>query len=304
MTRKDGIMGVIPYDLSSVIPKEEQVLEERNPVFYEVENITGDMISEIPEEERDIMPESNTSEFAEAKDQGCFLPVQGMKGFETDTGYKIFAKIHQDRKGNRYIEFCQQYSNDEFSEKMRIAQADLLISARYRFVSKEIPERKLRERVGKFVMEVTWDYYNKSVYPQECMNVEELLSLLIQNYGKLPLHNEKPRFDIPEVLYDTTIRNIRELGLMLFDNYKAYYALDKDRMTIVAEKMGLRRDELVKKLYEFRFLYTTGSAQGYQARVHVKGDGEFVENGHKEWYYCILKLDFLAKQKKLKKLEG
>lgn len=290
-------------DISSLIPIEEQAVVEGKVIFYEMPNVYEDLLSEIPEDEQEDVPEPEITDLALVREQGCFLPVQGMKGFMSEFGDRIYARVHVDARHNRFIEYCQQYRNNEISAKMSLPYADLMIAASYKFNDKVMPAAWTKRIVAKFLMDTTRDYYNKLDYPEEQLDIVNLLNTLVANYSKLPLTSDVPKYDTPEALYSDTIRNVKKLGMALVDEHEAYYTLDMDQMDMVAEGMGMKRDELLKKLKEYNMLYLTSSSRGYQSNIRFKNNNtengkEYLGKSHTEWCYCVLKLEYLAMRRK------
>ena len=71
----------------------------------------------------------------------------------------------------------------------------------------------------------------------------------------------------------------------------------EDHIDTLAEDLNIKKNELLKKLKEYRFLYLTDSSEGYQTCIRFKPCGEFFPKTYTQWCYCILKLDYLAKKR-------
>ena len=305
MANTDSNLAGIPLEeISSLIPIEEQAVVESNVIFNEMPDMYEDLLSEIPEDEQEDVPEPEITNLALVREQGCFLPVQGMKGFMSEFGDRFYARVHVDARHNKFIEYCQQYKNNEISAKMKIPYADLMIAAFYKFNDKVMSAAWAKKIVAKFLMDTTRDYYNKLDYPEEQLDIVNLLNTLVANYSKLPLISDVPKYDNPEELYRDTIRNVKKLGYQLVDEHKSYYTLNMDQMDMVADGMAMKRDELLKKLKEYNMLYLKSSSIGYQSYIRFKNKTditkEFLGKSHAEWCYCILKLEYLAMRKKMR----
>ncbi len=293
-------------NLSEIIPKDERgltdmdIINEHRITAQELVEPFMDIISEIPDDERAVAKKP-TIDITAIKKCGYFAPTQGMKGWLTSTNHIFYAKIYRDAKGKRSILYCQQYSNNEFSGIMKISQADLMIAAEYRFMPKRISEAKQRNKVEKFIMEAKEDYYNNIVFKNEALNILSILNLLIDIYDKLPVDYITQILNDPGKLYQKVVEVIETKWPGILDDHKAYYALPRDYMEILAEELNLKTSQLLKKLSEYRFLYLTESSEGYQTCVRFNNSSpsrqEFFSTSHTEWCYCILKLDYLAKRR-------
>lgn len=296
-----------PDNLSDVIPEEEQAVTETDsskkhiPIVVATIEPSEDMRSEIPEEEQEDLKESKF-ELTESTKLGCFAPVIGMKGFITDSGHRFFAKIYITLNGASFLDYRQQYSNGDFSAKMRIKQSDLLFASTYRFISENVPDKPMGNKLSKFLMSVTEDYYSKLLFPKEGLDIVSILNLLVGQYETLPVEKEAvPLLEDPKKLYPRVIQIIKKKWSGVADEHNAYYTLDKDCLMILADELNVKKGQLLKKLAEYRFLYLTESSEGYQTCVRFKAGGEFFQKGYTKWCYCILNLEYLSRMKAQKK---
>lgn len=291
-------------NLSEIIPKDEQGLTDMDIInghkitAQELVEPCGDIVSEIPDDERAVTKKP-TVDMTAIEKCGCFAPTHGMKGFITSTNHIFYAKIYRDAKGKQSILYCQQYRNKEFSGIMKISQADLMIAAECSFIPKRISEATLKNKVNRFITEAKEDYYNKTAFPKEALNILSILNLLIDVYDKLPVDYITQILNNPSKLYQKVVEVIETKWPKIFDDHKAYYALPRDYMETLAEELNLKTSQLSKKLAEYRFLYLTESSDGYQTCVRYNSSSheEFFSKSHTEWCYCILKLGYLAKKK-------
>ena len=180
---------------------------------------------------------------------------------------------------------------------MRINKADLMLAAGCRFVPENITNRALRADVEKFIIETTKDYYNKLLYLNEGLDMVSILKLFTSEFAKLPFENKLPLLEQPKKLYSKVIQIIKDRHLDTVDEHEAYYTLDKNHIDTLAEDLNIKKNELLKKLKEYRFLYLTDSSEGYQTCIRFKPCGEFFPKTYTQWCYCILKLDYLAKKR-------
>lgn len=305
MIKENTLFGPTPdTEILNLIPKDEQAVDTKNNTFHEISDVHRDLIAEIPDDEREDISESVVTNIDLIREQGGFSTVQGMQGFVSDHGAIFYACIHEDSNHNKFIEYCQQYQNGKISAKMSIPYADLILAANYNFNSKAISETSIRNDVAKFLLRISKDYCNKLDYPRECLNITNLLMTIINNFSTLPMISDVSKYENPEILYNETVRNIKKLGPALIDEHKAYYTLDRDQIDAVADGMGMKRDELLKMLKESHMLYLAPSSNGYQTCVRFKANKglseEFLGESHTEWCYCVLKMEYLAEQRKMK----
>lgn len=297
-----GTLGVVPFDdLAETIPQNEQAVMEGNNEQSEIEVVDiieplEDAMSEIPQDEREGIEEPPV-ELADITECGLFTPTFGMKGFITDTGHIFWGKLLTEPKTGCNLIYHQQYKDGTFSPQMRINKADLMLAAGYRFVPEKITNRALRADVDKFIIETTKDYYNKLLYLNEGLDMVSILKLFTSEFAKLPFENKLPLLEQPKKLYSKVIQIIKDRHLDTVDEHEAYYTLDKNHIDTLAEDLNIKKNELLKKLKEYRFLYLTDSSEGYQTCIRFKAYGEFFPKAYTQWCYCILKLDYLAKKR-------
>ena len=297
-----GTLGVVPFDdLAETIPQNEQAVMEGNNEQSKIEVVDiieplEDAMSEIPQDEREGIEEPPV-ELADITECGLFTPTFGMKGFITDTGHIFWGKLLTEPKTGCNLIYHQQYKDGTFSPQMRINKADLMLAAGYRFVPEKITNRALRADVDKFIIETTKDYYNKLLYLNEGLDMVSILKLFTSEFAKLPFENKLPLLEQPKKLYSKVIQIIKDRHLDTVDEHEAYYTLDKNHIDTLAEDLNIKKNELLKKLKEYRFLYLTDSSEGYQTCIRFKAYGEFFPKAYTQWCYCILKLDYLAKKR-------
>lgn len=302
-----GALGIVPFDnLEEIIPEDERAVTEqdaKNKTVVVVRSIElpADIASEIPENEREEieLPIDGLEDIIKC---GCFSPVAGMKGLITDTGHIFWAKRYIEPKKGEVIKYRQQYKNNKYSEQMVIDKADLVSSALCHFRPNRISESHTRTIVTKFIMKASRDYYGKLLYFSEGLDIISILGMLMSECDNLPVEIVRSILDQPDRLYSKVIQIIKDKRLNIVDEHEAYYTLYKEQIEIIAMELNIRKNQLLKQLKEYRFLYLTDSSDGYQTCVRFKPYGEFFPATHTEWCYCIYKLDFLAK-KRLKKTE-
>lgn len=316
-TLNNKTISIMSSAISEMIPAGEREVSEKKHsmdivpfTVTEVIETVGNTIPEIPENERAEIDKENYIDLEESKKHGFFDPIRGMMGFKTNTEHFFYARIFTDTKGNHWIEYCQKYSNGSYSGKIRVKQADLITGAYYIW-SKENTENgdstgshSITKHAGaKVIVNARNDYYNKTTFPKECVNIEQIFMLLLSVYNSLPAESDELKvYDSPDKLYKSVMNAIQKEPIWLADNFhKSYYAFDTEQIDMIANELNIKRDLLLKKLKEHKFLYLTDSSKGYQTYVRFpaekdKAAAEFFPKSHLKWSYCILKLEYLAGQ--------
>ena len=204
---------------------------------------------------------------------------------------KIYAGISKNEKGERQIEFCQQYNNGGFSEKMILPQAGLLSS----FKEKMSEGNKKSSRAAqKFSSDAENEYYKKFAGNHcEMLDVEEILKLLFCSYTMLPVYNEDGNLYERQEFFEKVKKAVETLSIQNLNTHKSYFVVDESDITYVARELHLTKAEFIKKLKEYGLLYLSKSARGYQNNVRFKNpDG----TTYTHRAYCIYNLNYLASE--------
>lgn len=278
-------------DLGSVI----EVAQNNQPLGVSGESNVAvvvnalDYASLVPEEERaesEVLPQ----EYKEACEMGVFSSAAGMARIDNALDGKLFAAISVDAKGNRTIEFCQQYDSGDFSPKVTVSQGDLLFASANGFVPNGVPVPRMKARLGKFLEQVTIDYFSRiargTVYPPV-----DILRALVTVIDQLPVFRANSGEWTPVTLYAAIMDMINgktTAPITPFGKHKAFMAFAEFQINAMADHLKMKSgEELLKLLAEYRFLYLTESSEGYQSRVYVEGN-------QRDWAYCIYKAEYIA----------
>lgn len=226
------------------------------------------------------------------RELGCFSPVRGMANIQNILGDVMYARIYRDETKKQYLEFCQKYRDGRYSPVMRLPQSGMLMAARYNFVSKEIAEATIRNRVAKFVMMVCEEYDSKFCGDMnELLDIVDVLNVLFKSMSQLPVYaEESSEIDAAE-LYRRIEQHAAEFeGWKLYE-HSSYYMFDDEGIQKLAHAIGMKKLDMLKQMKKNGFLYLTGSSSHYQTNARFTGhDGE----SFTEWVYCVYKLGFLA----------
>lgn len=274
-----------------VIEKKNEVTSQtENTNITEIEVKISDIKDLIPKEEQAEEIET-PSEYANAKEIGYFSPAAGMAQLENVMDGCVYAAVMVDEKGNRYIQYCQKYSNGSFSARMSIAQSDLLFAATNNFMLTDIKIPVLKTKLNKFMTSVTEDYLGK-FNGDKPLNIQELLTALCGARNKLPVYMDKVE-TTPEQFYLQVVEALNKLypeeDNWYWVHHKAYYALIDLQIEQTANEMQMDSKTLLEKLKEYKFLYLTPSSRKYQTKIRCEKDKT-------DWAYCILRLEYLGKQ--------
>lgn len=301
---EEGYKMETTLDFAKLIPDEEravsaQTVEENNVEVEEFIEPLGDMSSEVLAEER-AETEPLSAELADASECGCFNPVLGFKGFRLSSGETLFAKICVSPKGDRFVEYCQMYQNGTYSKKIQIKQSQLFEASLGCFGVKKTGDAVLDKRIKRFVNDARTAYFDKLEHPSQGLDIVTILTILMRVYSDLPQEDDGVAIlEDPKKLYAKIMQIIEENPYTIFDEHRSYYALSNENIKLIADELNVKKMQLLKKMKAYRFLYLTDCSEGYQTCVRFSPDGEFRKTSFLEWCYCLLKLDYLAKRKKL-----
>lgn len=211
--------------------------------------------------------------------------IHGMSHIEGVLNNCIYAKVVENAKGMRTIEFCQAYRNGKFSPLIRIEQSDVLgflQEIQCTKDKKQTPaERRLqKEYLGKF-----------SGDPDELLNVREIMKAFLETLSTLSSYSDRHPEQERRSFYRDVVELVKGLQSQAFIRCRSYYPLTEDDIEYLAHDLKMSRIELLRKLDSEGFLYRTPSCSGYQANVRIPYmDG----SSYTERRYCIRNLDFFA----------
>lgn len=258
-----------------------------------VDDALGGLAQSVPEEDKAEECEA-PGEFQKMREKGFFSPVRGMANIQNVLGGKIYAQLYEDSRGMRFVEYCQKYGDGTFSPKMRLPQADMRIAERFGFVSKDIPEAKVRNRVASFIIKALDEYEGTfRGEEEELLEVVDILNVLVRAMKSLPVHAEEPEEMEPEEFYRSVVHHIEERPSLWQKEHKSYYVLDEDGLGSVAKLMRMKPRELLRKLDKHGFIYRAKSSKGYQTNVRFR-----MEDGTSftDWMYCIYRLQYFVEE--------
>lgn len=288
--KETAIMG------NSNVPKAAKMPKDELAAADELKLLTPNM----PDFSSLVLPEEVADELTGKQDSvtryrelGFFSPIRGMTNISNRLGGCLNARLSEDEKGQRRIEYVQKYVDGKtYSPIMSLSQASIRIAAKYSFSSKGIEEGKIRNRVSKFLLEAHDDYYGKfrGVLVDE-LDIADILDVLYEALPHLPINSESLTELEGETFYQLLDNQLKNTSSMSIHNHKSYYALEDGDIETLAGNMGMKKLELLKKMKQYDFLYLTPSSRGYQTNVRVRyasGKSDTV------WRYCIYKLSYFA----------
>ena len=148
-------------------------------------------------------------------------------------------------------------------------------------------------------------YYN-SATDGSLINIEELLCVLCTKQSELPVAHESGMMvdvgDLYLTASDFFAARIKEIeahqaacgahtGLIPYDRDRSYYVLFDDDLNAVVQHLRdfyhipLDISKFVRQMASGGFLYTQESSQGYQVKVRIAGNPE--------WVYALYKPEYL-----------
>ena len=245
----------------------------------------------VPKEER--AEEKNLPEkYDEARKQGVFSSAAGMARIDNLLDGKIHAAIRVDDHGNRTVEFCQQYDNGDFSPKVSVSQADLRFAAMHGFVPEGVPIPRMKLRLGKFLEQVTLDYFGR-VSGGVVYEPIEILNTLVAAIDQLPEFRMNGDGWTAETLYAAVMDMINGVTIppiTPFGNHKAFMAFADFQIEAMAQQLEMKSGrELLKLLDQYHLLYIADSSRGYQSKVYIEGT-------QRDWAYCVYRAEYIAER--------
>ena len=282
--------------------KNMQGLSQRKDAEYEVSVVHKELA--IPDEELAVESEELPTELKSAEQMGCFDSTFGMANIKGVFGNKVYAALYQDEKGNRYYDFCTRLLDGQLSPMMRVAQSDLLLASMCNFEPESIKKdnglASVKNDVAKFLKRTTMDYLAK-YSGGEVLQIKEVLKVLVNVQTELPLRTASSSKPSRKRFYMDIMETIRQENIFIADEGKtAYYPIGKDQMERIARALGMKLAEMLALLKEYNFLYLVNSSTDYQTKVRINWKGNDVDGKPmkttNEWMYCILKMDYVAKQ--------
>lgn len=288
------LMKINPANL---VPENERAVEGTAIDINSASNVDVVLVKApkdiVCEEERAVvMANHGSNEFEIANKLGLITSVSGMGNLKGVFGDRVYAHIIENENGERYIEFCEQYENGQYTPRFKIAQDDLIMAAKCGFqpqtISKESSLAHIKSGVIKFMTKLEREYYRKHSGNQ-MHDIVQILITLCGVLNKLPVEKE-----IPEIDAATFSNSVLEtIDRYIFNDFqhKSYYALCDDEIHTIAEHLEMKRIELLKRLKQYGLLYLTPSSMGYKTNVRLKCYGS--TKTYTEWRYCIYNLEYL-----------
>lgn len=223
---------------------------------------------------------------------GLLSQVSGMGQILNRCGNQLFAAIHVDGKGDRYIHFRQQYSDSTYSPEFIVSQDLLLIVAQF----EQTGNPMLEQEAKKALKIITKDYLRK-LNGSEFLNIPEVMSTLFEALQHIPVVSYEHEMTSME-LYAEVIGVLKNMGGAVFNSLRnerrGYLALDDCTINGVAREMQLPRKQLLEQLKKHQLLYLTGSCKGYQCKIPCgkNPDGTI----RYDWAYCLYDLEYINEQ--------
>ena len=275
--------------------KTETQVTNRETAMPEVVTENMDAVSQlIDEDERAVSSESanKIQDMLRMVDQSTLSRMGHVRNILNDM---LYARIYEDYKGFRYVEFCQRYHNKSISPLMRISQDDLMITAMYEYSTQSInkPSAGVKRKISNFKAAVHREYFGKFRGGfGDMLSVEDILYGLATVLHMLPVYSDDNRALKRTEFYYQVIEKAKKCPSQVVSKFNSYYALTEDDIGCIAEELKKKdRISFLRELKDYGLLYLTDSSKGYQTNVRCKFDDG---SSGTEWRYCILKLAHLA----------
>ena len=275
--------------------KTEAQVTSRETAMPAVATENMDAVSQlIDEDERAISSESASKiqDMLRMVDQSTLLGMGHVKNILNDT---LYARIYEDHKGFRYVDFCQRYNNKGLSPQMRISQDDLMTTAMYEYSTQSInkPSTGVKRKISNFKATLHKEYFGKFRGGfGDMLPVEDILYGLATVLHMLPVHSDDNRALKRTEFYYQVIEKAKNCSSQVVNKFNSYYALTEDDIGCMVEELKKKdRISFLRELKDYGLLYLTDSSKGYQTNVRCRYDDG---SSRTEWRYCILKLAHLA----------
>lgn len=285
-------LNIIQPALVSLVSEDEKAVDselacEDKEIELAVFNPINPVISE---EDLGVELEEDTNELEEANKKGFFSPVIGMAQLVGILGGRYFAQICIDENGNRRIEIRQEYETGGYSPKIIIRQSDFLRAVNFR---DQNTNKKAKKAVEDFLFRLSNECLDK-FDGSMVLDVKEILKALKMCYRELPVYQDFGTEQTPKEFYEGFMRVMKEMQCwddeIALCGHKAYYPIRNDDMEYIASQLEMTKNEFVRKLAKYNFLYLTPSSRGYQTNVRITVNGDT----YTEHRYCILRVNYLA----------
>lgn len=233
----------------SLIPVEEQALENENRIPLFVYNPLAELLKDedLEVEAEDIV----SKEYAEAERRGFFSPLIGMARLLSTAG-EFYAQISIDTKENRRIVFCQKYENGKISPKIQLRQSDFFRAIKYEYGAIKSADKRENKAVSDFKFKLENECLNK-FDSKMSFDVVDVLQAIESCYWDLPVHRDAVEEESPIELYQSIMEILGQNSYYDDDSgilygHDGYYPFTSKDIKWIADSLGMRKDELLKKL--------------------------------------------------------
>lgn len=274
-----------PAACTSLAIQENSNLKEKSQIIGNIRVVpckpTDTLSLKVPENEKAVESGENTDRMKQFWGDTSLPPVWNMANIQGVMEDRIFAGIRENDGGIRSIEFVQRYSNGSFSPKMKISQADIMMS-----------QIKTGKKIARFEEKVTNEYLGKfRGDPREILDIREIIKTLFIALPALPMQSDdyaefKRRqfyFDVMEIVSTSPCR--------ICDDNRAYYPLIEEEILDIAQNLKMTKLDLLRKLRDYGFLYLTNSSTGYQTNIRCTYPDK---STYTTWRYCLYKINYFT----------
>ncbi len=278
----------------TMVSKTEAQVANRETAMITVETENMDVVSQmIDDDERAISSESvnKIQDMLRKVDQSALLRMGHVRNVLNDA---LYARIYEDHKGFRYVDFCQRYNNNSLSPQMRISQDDLMTTAMYEYGTRSIDEAGtgVKRKISNFKAKVHKEYFGKFRGSfGDMLPVEDILYGIAIALHMLPVYSDDDRTLKRTEFYYQVVEMAKNRPSQTVGKFNSYYALTEEEIGHIAQDLKKDRISFLRELKDYGLLYLTDSSKGYQTNVRCKYDDG---TSRTEWRYCILKMDHLA----------
>ena len=236
------------------------------------------MYEAVPKDERaeEISPEDQELMVKRAKT----TYLRGMGHICGVLEDRVYALIKIDEDNKRTYVICID-QGDNMPTKIEIEQALLVRLVKAKF-NVTMLERAGGKKLIEKLLEIENHYFNTWESGNLPFDLVDVLNAVNFSKGDLPIK----RIMAPDErhdFYDQLKTVLEQYSSCCFEK-KSYYAIIPEYVKDIAKDMKMSERSLIKKLNDFDLLYKQASSVGYQSKVRVFDNPE--------WMLCVYKLEY------------
>lgn len=184
-----------------------------------------------------------------------------------DCGHRLYAWMDMDADGRMSVTAVQHYRDGGISPEWSMKKSDIIISS---IALERGMNNMMEKKIKRFLDRMYCDYLDMFDGDRdEAMTAGDIVRLLAHELRNLPVYSDGIWEMKREELYRRVVGVVECLASQVCNDHKAYYPVDDGEMEYIAGSLGLRKEQLLKRLDEYNLLHKTTSMNGgYKANVN------------------------------------